>query len=147
MKQCSKCGEKKPSTTEHFNMLPSGNLRGACKKCMAVNTRNHYYRDPQRVMDRVTKYKKQIESAGGYCSDLEVRNIREAQDDRCAYCGVDLKGGGELDHKTPVSRGGNSWPSNMAWTCRTCNRDKHNKTNEEFSKWRIQRGLSKSRIH
>ena len=140
MKSCTKCKELKPEASGYYNLLPSGNFRGACKKCMAANTRKHYYKDPQRVKDRVTKYNSKKESNGGYCSDLDARNIREAQDDRCAYCGVDLYGGGELDHKTPVSRNGNSWPANMAWACRTCNRDKHDKTVAEFLLWRIQRG-------
>jgi hypothetical protein len=141
MKKCAKCGEDKPETVKYFNKLPSGNYRGTCKACMSANTREHYKKNPQRVMDRAAKYKQQKESAEGYCSECDARKLRSAQGDRCAYCGCDLAGGGELDHKHPVSRGGNNWPSNMAWACLTCNRDKHNKTAEEFLKWRRSRGL------
>lgn len=139
MKQCSKCGELKPENTDHFNLLPSGNFRGTCKTCMAKNTKKHYDIDPQKVMDRVSKYKNQKVAAGGFCTELDAENIRVAQDDKCIYCGLKLNGRGELDHKTPVSRGGNSWPSNLAWACTTCNRDKHNKTVQEFLQWRAER--------
>lgn len=139
MKRCTKCKEVKPKTTEYFNLLPSGNFRGTCKKCMAANTKKHYYDDPQMVMDRVSKYKKQRDSAPGYCTDNDARKIRREQRDRCLYCGISLNGDGELDHKNPVSRGGDNWPKNMAWACTTCNRDKHNKTAEEFIEWRISR--------
>jgi 5-methylcytosine-specific restriction endonuclease McrA len=132
MKRCRKCGEEKPETPEHFNLLPSGNFRGSCKECMRANTKRYYYNDPQRVMERAAKYKRQKEAAGGYCSASAATKIRAKQKDGCAYCGVPLAGGGELDHKTPVSRGGTNVPENMAWARVTCNRDKHNKTAEEF---------------
>ena len=141
MRTCKKCGESKPESAEYFNTLPSGSYRGTCKKCMASNTKKHYDSDPRKVMDRVAKYKKQKELAGGYCSDIDAETIRIEQGDRCAYCGQPLKKGGELDHKTPVSRGGDSFPSNMAWACVTCNRDKHNKTATEFVQWRKERGF------
>lgn len=141
MKRCKKCGELKLETIENFNMLSSGNYRGTCKKCMAANTKKHYEENPNRVMDRVSKYKKQKEAADGYCSESDAEKIRISQEDRCAYCHVELNRGGELDHKIPVSRNGNNWPTNMAWACLTCNRDKHNKTAEEFFKWRAERGF------
>ncbi len=137
MKHCNKCDELKPQNTEHFNKLPSGNYRGTCKTCMAANTKKHYYENPQAVKSRVDKYKRQKDVAEGNCSKAEADKIRRTQQDLCFYCGVGLSGRGELDHKDPISRGGSNWPSNMAWACITCNRDKHNKTVAEFIKWRI----------
>lgn len=110
--------------------------------CMAANTKKHYDNNPQKVMDRVTKYNRQKMVAGGYCSDLDAEEIRTRQNDQCAYCNVALNGCGELDHKIPVSRGGDSSPKNMAWACTTCNRDKHSKTVEEFIRWRAERGFA-----
>lgn len=142
MKRCKKCGELKPENVDYFNKLSSGNYRGTCKKCMAENTKRHYNQNPQKVMDRVSKYKAQKELAGGYTSDFEKAKIRKDQKDRCAYCGIDLNGEGELDHRIPVSRGGDNSPGNMAWACLTCNRDKHNKTDEEFMLWRKARSFA-----
>jgi len=129
-RRCKKCDEVKLETTEYFNKLPSGNFRGTCKRCMAVNTKWHYDNNPQAVIDRVAKYKEQKELNGGYCTNSDLLTIRRQQNDICLYCGIELNGCGELDHKIPVSRGGDTWPSNMAWSCTTCNRDKHNKTGE-----------------
>ena len=38
----------------------------------------------------------------------------------------------EIDHKTPVSRGGTDSPSNLHRVCRDCNRKKSDKTDMEF---------------
>jgi len=41
-----------------------------------------------------------------------------------------------IDHKTPLSRGGTDESSNLQLLCRACNLSKNNQTMEEF-KWRI----------
>lgn len=54
---------------------------------------------------------------------------------KCQYCGiigVEL----EVDHKIPFSRGGSNELANLTTACITCNRKKHDKTPEEFLKWR-----------
>ena len=49
----------------------------------------------------------------------------------CSYCG---QYGGQLecDHVYPVSRGGSNDDSNLATACKSCNRDKSDKTLEEW---------------
>jgi 5-methylcytosine-specific restriction endonuclease McrA len=37
-----------------------------------------------------------------------------------------------VDHKTPLSRGGSNWPSNIVCACAECNMKKNAKTAEEF---------------
>lgn len=53
----------------------------------------------------------------------------------CYYCG---KVGGKLeaDHKTPFSKGGTDDIENLVTACRKCNRQKKDKSVEEFLKWR-----------
>lgn len=53
----------------------------------------------------------------------------------CQYCG---KTGGklEVDHKLPVSRGGTSLIDNLVTACRHCNRQKRDKTANEYLKWK-----------
>lgn len=139
-KKCKKCGELKPISIDYFNQLPSGGFRGTCKNCMALNTKSHYYADPSKVMDRVKKYKDQIKIAGGSYAPEDIMKIRQKLGDKCRYCGAPLSGGGEVDHIVPVSRGGVNSADNLTLACRSCNRDKHSKTAEEFISWRIQRG-------
>lgn len=140
-KICTKCGERKPATRVYFNLLPSGSFRGACKRCMAANTRAHYRKDPDKVKARVALYKDQKAAAEGAYGQSDIDLIRDELGDRCNYCGQPLDGGGEVDHKLPISRGGSNWPSNLTLACLTCNRDKHAKTVQEFIEWRIKRGL------
>jgi 5-methylcytosine-specific restriction endonuclease McrA len=140
-KICIKCGICKPLTTEFYNLLSTGKWRGACKACMAANTKKHYISNPQKVIERVAKYKEQMERAGGCYSSDDVAEIRRRQNDMCPYCGSPLNQEGEVDHMQPVSRGGSSNPENLLIACRTCNRDKHSKTASEFLQWRKRLGL------
>lgn len=45
--------------------------------------------------------------------------------DPCSYCGGP---GGELDHISPISKGGGGHWSNLAAACRTCNASKNDET-------------------
>lgn len=140
MRQCRKCGEFKPLTTEFYNQLSTGHWRGSCKACMEANTKRHYYKDRDAVMARVEKYKFQRSQAGGAMTDAEMHTMRHRQGDRCGYCDSKLNGAGEFDHMIPVRLGGSSAASNMILACVECNRDKHGKTAEEFVRWRRRLG-------
>jgi hypothetical protein len=51
---------------------------------------------------------------------------------RCAYTGKKLDRTAQLDHKTPVSRGGINEPSNLHWVTADANWVKRSHTHEEF---------------
>ncbi len=57
----------------------------------------------------------------------------------CAYCG---KRGGilEIDHIVPISSNGNNNFNNLITSCRKCNRQKKNKSKEEFTEWKKNNG-------
>lgn len=107
---------------------------------MAAHTRQHYMRNPQKVIDRVADYNARKESAAGYMTNSERVRKQRLYGDRCYFCGVHLSGSGEWDHATPLIRGGTNWPSNMLLVCLTCNRDKHSKTELEYVQWMRERG-------
>lgn len=67
----------------------------------------------------------------GYLSTQDIRNIKESSDGICCYC---LKRAAimELEHCTPLSRGGFHDENNCTYACRKCNRTKSNKTVLEF---------------
>lgn len=55
------------------------------------------------------------------------------QDARCAYCGtLFAQEGFEIDHKTPLSRGGTNDEDNLQLVCATCNMKKGRKTDAEY---------------
>ena len=66
---------------------------------------------------------------------LRMREYRRLVGDaqgKCAYCGAALEGNWEIDHKTPLARGGTGEKGNLAVVCRQCNRAKATRTAEEF---------------
>lgn len=75
--------------------------------------------------------------AGGSHSNEDVERLYEEQQGRCFYCGKELNGQYDLDHQTPLSRGGTDWPENLCCACEWCTSRKQNKTAEEFMEYLI----------
>lgn len=70
----------------------------------------------------------------GFWANLSVNSIREILEEqgyRCYYCSIDLDKY-HIDHKIPLSRGGDTVKENLCAACEDCNQHKHNKTEEEF---------------
>lgn len=54
---------------------------------------------------------------------------------KCSYCGkIGYKL--ECDHIVPISKGGNNDLSNLTTSCQKCNRQKKDKSVDEFLKWK-----------
>lgn len=53
----------------------------------------------------------------------------------CAYCGC-IGGVLEVDHIVPFSKGGSDDFNNLITSCRKCNRQKKDKSIDEFNKWK-----------
>ncbi len=64
------------------------------------------------------------------------KEVFERDNYTCQYCG---KIGGKLepDHIIPISKGGTSELNNLATTCQKCNRQKKDKTLDEFNNWKL----------
>lgn len=64
----------------------------------------------------------------------EVNAMLSAHDNKCLYCGVEVKRGINLhlDHKVPLCRGGKHTIDNLNPACQECNLRKGTKTVEEF---------------
>jgi HNH endonuclease len=73
-----------------------------------------------------------MRNAPGRITKRMVASIRAAQEDLCAYCKTSLNGGGHLDHKTALSRGGTNYSDNLQWLCARCNLSKSTKSHEEY---------------
>lgn len=67
-------------------------------------------------------------------SDVFLLDVLNKQSAKCAYCQCDIKEQWEIDHKLPVSRGGDNGPHNIHLVCRPCNCRKGTKTHDEFLK-------------
>jgi 5-methylcytosine-specific restriction endonuclease McrA len=54
------------------------------------------------------------------------------QGERCFYCLASLIDGYQVDHMTPLARGGSNAADNIVCACPDCNRRKGQKTAAEF---------------
>ena len=106
-----------------------------------------YRRDPEKYIRRVRERQK-LDPLGTLVRTQRYRSAKlgvdmsglvkalldglaRQQDGRCFYCHAVLVRF-DLDHKTPLARGGDSSIDNLCLACRHCNRSKHTQTAEEF---------------
>lgn len=69
-------------------------------------------------------------ASGGSLTAAEIVEIKERDGGFCAYC---LQpGASELEHCTPLSRGGRNEAANIVMACKSCNARKGTKTVLEF---------------
>ena len=73
------------------------------------------------------------------------QDLYRRQQGRCLYCGgrqrMDLM---DIDHRTPLARGGSNDRRNLQLLCRTCNLRKGTKTDREFRQAYRNTGVSQT---
>lgn len=67
-----------------------------------------------------------------------IKEVFKRDNYTCQYCGQ-VGGKLEADHIIPFSKGGSDEMSNLITSCRKCNRQKKDKSANEFIKWRESR--------
>lgn len=112
-----------------------------------ARNRKKYTEDPRAALDyykswrlrnlerarayvRVAGHKRRVASAGTHFSFAEWEALLKQYGGRCAYCGSTERI--EADHRIPLCRGGSNDVGNILPACRSCNRRKHRKTEDEF---------------
>lgn len=144
---CKDCSESLPLTREFFGQYKNNRngevrigFRTSCRRCMAARSARHALANPdqKRAAARRRAERTGPESA---ISAAEAARLRAVLEDACRYCGVDLQGAGEIDHLTPLARGGGGGLNNLTLACTQCNRSKLAKTLDEYMAWRRERGL------
>lgn len=86
--------------------------------------RQEYKDHPHRRVASHNARRAREKSADGKITAKQILKILESQKHKCVYCLACLKDGYEVDHITPISKGGTNWPSNIQCLCRACNRRK-----------------------
>lgn len=147
-KQCKDCKKVYPLTREYFgqyknkrNEVVKINFRNSCRLCMAKNTAKHYKLHKDKLMKRLEKRKHLEENAEGNYTKNDIEKIRKNLQDKCFFCSKELLGFGDIEHLTPISRGGSNNPDNLMLSCSKCNKEKTNKTLAEYIAWRKEREL------
>ena len=149
IKKCKDCGISYPETRDYFgqykNQRKGGvtiGFRNSCRKCMASRTSRHSELNPLMVKKRQQRRANAEESAQGEFTDDDIIFIRSQVADNCRFCGTPLNGKGEIEHLTPVTRGGSHNRNNLTLSCPKCNKEKTNKTQLEYLEWRRERNLN-----
>lgn len=104
------------------------------KDRVRINQRNAAYKKahPDAVRASANNRRAIMRSAPGRITKPLVATIRKEQSDTCVYCPAVLNGKGQLDHRTPLSRGGSNYRENLQLLCQPCNGSKGAQTHEEF---------------
>jgi len=92
------------------------------------------------LRQRDKKYKLRRRAAGDITVELIQRvyedNIKKYGTLTCHYCVEPISfGKDQLEHKTPISRGGTNHYNNLVIACKSCNCSKNTKTEAEFIQW------------
>ena len=147
MKICQKCFNEYPETREFFGQYKNernGNIkigfRNTCRKCIAENTARYDKKNPESALRRSSNRQlREALTVGVTPKDLP--SLRMHLGDTCRYCSAPLNGMGEIDHLTPIARGGTNNTNNLTLACSSCNKAKTSKTFDEYLNWRLERKL------
>ncbi len=144
VRACSKCNKTLSLTRENFGSgTKPGTFKTVCRVCIRAAVALHHKQNPHMLLARIARRKEQEKRVGVISEKNETREIerlRRLQRDCCFYCSRALDGTGELDHKTPIAKGGSNTPENFALACLLCNKEKHAKTVPEYRTWLRDRG-------
>lgn len=122
LKPCFRCESVKPRSAFYI-YLTTGRASAYCRPChrdYGIETRS-----PEVCRRASTKRRARKAAAEGTFEAEDIIDILRMQKRRCAYCPRKLRGNQyEIDHITPLSRGGRNDRRNLQATCTTCNRRK-----------------------
>jgi len=92
------------------------------------------------LQDEFLEFEKKFIKSRLYNTDVKLwkrisKQVFERDNFTCLYCG-EIGGILEVDHMFPISKGGSNELDNLTTSCRKCNRQKRDKTIQEFKEWR-----------
>lgn len=141
MQVCSRCGQDLPIDRFSRNGRKDGYRRPECRACQHGRSKeinSNYQMTPGAVAARGRHNLGQKE-----VQRLKNFKLKE-QGKQCVYCLAEISmETADLDHKTPLSRGGSHDLTNLQVLCSACNKEKHSKTDKEYREWRRLLGGSK----
>jgi 5-methylcytosine-specific restriction endonuclease McrA len=97
------------------------------REALLASKKKYWHENREQWRAYVRNRRARLAGVPGIHTGEDVIVLRAKQKDRCKFCKIDLRGKGEADHITPLSRGGTNWPHNLQLLCMPCNRKKHAK--------------------
>ncbi len=104
------------------------------KKAELRNMQNKAWREAHPDECAAHRHNRRARIGEDKLTGEQVRKIREEANGKCYYC-PSMKAT-DLEHKTPLCRGGRNIPENLYMSCEKCNCAKWHRTEEEFYDWR-----------
>lgn len=114
-----------------------------CDKYLRGKNSPSYKHGLSNTKEYIKFYNKKCHYARKCAGFLSVRTIQLVYEDNikkygtltCYLCELPIEFGKDsLEHKIPISRGGNNDYENLAVACQSCNCKKYNKTEQEYRK-------------
>lgn len=90
-----------------------------------INLKNRRYKKNNKLLINAinSSRRAKIRGAGGKFTRKDIDLLLMRQSGLCAICNIRMKDY-HIDHKTPVSKGGHNYPSNLQLLCPPCNLNK-----------------------
>ncbi len=141
LQTCTLCGETKPTSRENFGTKQNGMPRARCRACYRQKTNEYAASNRERGRERARNRKVLLENVGVVNEHLRYRELLlKEQRGKCYFCKRNITIHTiEIDHLTPISKGGANDYENLAGCCPPCNKAKTDKTELEFIFWRKER--------
>lgn len=103
--------------------------------------------NPEKIAIMRHNYRARKRMADGFYKIEDLRILFKKQNAKCANCSTSIKGkykhprgmglAYHVDHKNPLSKGGNNWPFNLQLLCPSCN---HRKSAKDPLVWAKENG-------
>lgn len=93
----------------------------------------YYAENADKVKALVHAYRARKRGAEGRYTVEDIERIAKMQNNRCAYCRIDVSNARVVDHIKSLSKGGTNYPKNLQIVCLPCNSSKRDKDPIEFS--------------
>lgn len=132
-KVCRDCGLDLPLDSFSRNGRKDGYRRPECRRCQhlrskEINPNYQYTKGAIAARESHTM-------AASDVAEIKAKKLK-LQEYICVYCATEINlNNSDLDHKTPLSRGGMDREENFQALCKRCNKEKHSKTDEEYRAW------------
>lgn len=144
-KKCSVCQQVRPSSAFYINSSSHDGLGYWCVGCTSAeyseNAETHRrrvraYQKSNPEIFRRKDLRRAALKAEAFVEDVEMAVLLERDGSDCYLCrqplDFDTPRAIHIEHRTPISRGGEHSYANVALACMKCNVRKRHRTEEEF---------------
>ncbi len=128
---CIHCNVKLDDNNRYAHTQKKESGYWICKNCLRAKARDNQLKLKKK--DWIAyRYKRFRNTYGGTITEQQLKKLHQVQNGCCLFCKDKLTFELELDHITPISKGGQSVISNLQFLCEMCNRGKWNRSSKEY---------------